>query len=100
MGKNSYIKCYKCGVFNTDREYCKNCGTLISYKKKKEIEVEKFRQKEIEQKKQEIKNSYVEKLKKHPFFLFRFLGWVLYSVWSVVTAIGMFIAWLIATMAA
>lgn len=99
MATSSYIKCAKCGIFNTNKEYCENCGNLISYKKKEELRVKEHQQKEIEKAKEDIKKDRITKLKKHPFFLVRFLGWILYSVWFVVTAIGMFIAWLIATIA-
>lgn len=98
---SSYIKCPNCGVFNTDKEYCENCGTLISYQKKRALEVEKIKKEAVEEIKDEIENpNLAERLKKHPFFLYKIVGWFLYSIWLLSTAISMFIAWMIAMMAA
>lgn len=42
------------------------------------------------------KKSFAERMKTHRFWLVRSIYFVFYSVWMVVMAIGMFIAWLIA----
>lgn len=94
------IKCPNCGVFNTNRDYCKNCNTLISNEIKREIKAEAGKQKRVEEAIYEKENpNFVERLKKHPFFLLRYIGWLLYSVYFVVSAVGAGIAWFIATIA-
>lgn len=95
------IKCPNCGVFNTNKDYCENCGHLISYQKKREIKVEEVKQKRINEAKHEIENpNLAERLKKHPNLFFKAVGWVLYSVITVVSAIGAGLAWFIAMVAA
>lgn len=95
------IKCQKCGIFNTNREYCKNCNTLISDAKKREIKEEKIKQKEIDEAIYELEHpNLAERLKKHPFFLYKFFGWILYSAIMIVSAIGAGLAWFIAMVAA
>ncbi|WP_035478976.1 hypothetical protein [Gelidibacter mesophilus] len=39
---------------------------------------------------------FSERMKTHRFFLVRGIYYIFYSIWSVVMAIGMFLAWLIA----
>ncbi|WP_299159631.1 hypothetical protein [uncultured Tenacibaculum sp.] len=95
------IKCGNCGVFTENSDYCKNCGELISFRKKKEIKEEEEKKKRIEEAKLEIENpNLAERLKKHPFFLYKIVGWVLYSAFLVVSAIGAMLAWFIAMVAA
>ena len=43
------VKCPNCGVFNTNREYCKNCNTLISHEKKREIKAAEVKQEQIDE---------------------------------------------------
>lgn len=95
------IKCAKCGVFTENSDFCKNCGELISFKKKQEIKQEGERQKRIDEAKYELENpNLAERLKQHPFFLYKIVGWILYSVFLVVSAIGAMLAWFIAMVAA
>lgn len=42
------------------------------------------------------KKPFTERMKMHRFFLVRAVYYIFYSVWAVVMAIGMLIAWLIA----
>lgn len=42
------------------------------------------------------KESFTERMKTHRFFLVRGIYYIFYSIWAIVMAIGMFIAWLIA----
>lgn len=101
MAETSHIKCRKCGVFSTNSDYCKNCGHLISYAKKRELKIEKEKKERIAIEKNKLENpNWVERLKKHPNILFKAIGWVLYSGFLVLTAIGTFIAWIIAMVAA
>ncbi|CAM1372536.1 hypothetical protein [Tenacibaculum xiamenense] len=98
---NSLVKCNHCGVFTENSDYCKNCGALISFKKKRELKVEAFKQQQIEEARIEIENpGLAERLIKHPNFLFKIVGWVLYSVFLVISAIGAFLAWFVAMVAA
>ena len=95
------IKCPNCGLFNTDKEYCENCNTLISNDKKREIKIKAFKQAQIDEAIQELENpGLAERLKKHPNVFYRTLGWVLYSVITVVSLIGAGLAWAIAMVAA
>jgi len=95
------IKCSKCGVFTLNSDYCKNCGELISYQKKRELRAKKAKEKRVTEAKYEMDNpGLAERLKKHPFFLYRIVGWVLYSAIIIVSIIGSLIAWFIAMVAA
>ena len=101
MSITKIIKCSNCGVFNTNKEYCENCNTLISDAKKREIKASQVKQKQIDQVIYELENpSLAERLKKHPSFLYKILGWILYSAILVVTTIGAGLAWFIAMVAA
>ena len=101
MGNTKMIKCPNCGVFNTNREYCKNCNTLISHQKKRELKEQEIKQQQIEEVIYEMENpNLAERLKKHPNIFLRILGWILYSVVAVVSAIGAGLAWFIAMVAA
>ncbi|WBX74295.1 hypothetical protein PG913_03555 [Tenacibaculum pacificus] len=69
MSVTRNIKCPKCGLFNTDKEYCQSCNTLISYEKKRALKEEEFIQKEVIKAKYKIANpNLAERLKNHPFF--------------------------------
>ncbi|WNW01945.1 hypothetical protein RRF68_00600 [Tenacibaculum sp. HL-MS23] len=95
------IKCPKCGLFNTNKEYCENCNTLISHEKKRALKEEAYKQVEIEKVKHKIANpNLAERLKKHPFFLYKVVGWILYSAFLLVSLIGGALAWFIAMVAA
>ena len=100
MSITSHIKCPNCGVFNTNKEYCENCNTLISDKKKRALKAAKIEKDDIAEeiiKQQKI--SFAKKMQLHPFFLFKIFGWVLQSVWFVLNIIGALIAWLVAMVA-
>ena len=95
------IKCPNCGKFNTDKEYCENCNTLISYEKKRELKEEIFMQSQVKEAKHKIDNpNLAERLKKHPFFIYKIIGWILYSAFLVVSAVGALLAWFITMVAA
>ena len=101
MSVKRIIKCSNCGIFNTNKEYCENCNTLISHQKKREIKEAKLKQTQIENAIYELENpNLAKRLKKHPFFLYRIIGWILYSAIMVVSAIGAGLAWFIAMIAA
>jgi len=95
------IKCIKCNVFTADADYCKNCGELISFKKKEELREEAIKQELVEEEKWKIEHpTWIERLKKHPFIIYRVFGYLLYSVIFVVSAIGSLLAWFVAMVAA
>lgn len=96
------IKCPNCGTFNTNKDYCSNCGTLINFKIRRELERQKSekRRQQYHQEDKKTRFSLVEKYKNHRFFVVRIFGYLLYYVWSAVMAIGAFIAWLFAMTAA
>ncbi len=101
MSVTKNIKCPNCGVFNTNKEYCENCNTLISYEKKRALKEEEHQQGLIKEAKEKLKNpNLAERLKKHPFYLYKAIGWVLYSAFMLVSAIGALLAWFIAMVAA
>ncbi|WP_271405370.1 hypothetical protein [Tenacibaculum soleae] len=101
MSVTKNIKCPNCGLFNTNKEYCEKCNTLISHEKKKALKEAAFKQIEVEKAKYKIANpNFVERLKKHPFFLYKAIGWVLYSAFLVISLIGGALAWFIAMVAA
>lgn len=95
------IKCPNCGVFNKNEENCTNCGTLLSEQKKRELKEEAYKKEEIAKVIYEKENpNLAERLKKHPNFLYRIIGWILYSAFMVVSIIGSGLAWFIAMIAA
>ncbi|MBV7269672.1 hypothetical protein [Winogradskyella luteola] len=99
MAKKRIIKCISCGVYNENRESCKNCGAVISYEERRKAHIKKESKKRIEAVKKEPP-SFIENLKGHHFLAYRALGWLLYSGFVVVSAIGAFLAWLIFAIAA
>lgn len=101
MSNTKMIKCPNCGVFNNNLDYCKNCGELISHEKKRALKEAKMKQQQIDAVVYEKENpNLVERLKKHPNIFYKAVGWVLYSVIMVVSAIGAGLAWFIAMVAA
>ncbi|UPS92796.1 hypothetical protein [Bizionia sp. M204] len=98
----SQIKCPNCGVYNTNQDYCTNCGTLLSYQKRRELafaQDEKDR-KERERIQKEESPSFYEKNKDHRFLVVRIFVKVTHSIYVAFMAIGMFIAWLISSIVA
>lgn len=95
------IKCPNCGVFNTNKDYCEHCNTLISNDKKRELKIAAVKQEQIDEAVHRLENpGLAERLKKHPSLFYRIIGWVLYSVITVVSTIGAGLAWAIAMVAA
>ena len=66
-------------------------GRLISDQKSREAERKAALENPIIKEK-----SFADRMKTHRFWLVRGVFYIFYSVWMVVMAIGMFIAWLIA----
>ncbi|WP_166385223.1 hypothetical protein [Polaribacter sp. 11A2H] len=101
MAEKRIIKCPNCGVFNTNKEYCTNCNTLISHQKKREFKANIVKQKEIDKVIYERENpNLTERLKNHSNILYKITGWILYSAFTIVSIIGAGLAWFIAMVAA
>jgi hypothetical protein len=101
MRSVSHIKCPNCGEFNTNREYCEACNTVISHKKKEETRATQVKEKEIDTAIEQLKKlSFADRMQKHPFFLLKVFGWILQSVWIVLNIIGGLVAWFVAMVAA
>ena len=101
MAEKRIIKCPNCGVFNTNKEYCTNCNTLISHQKKRELKADVVKQNEIDKVIHQRENpNLTERLKKHPNILYKITGWILYSAFTIVSIIGAGLAWFIAMVAA
>jgi predicted anti-sigma-YlaC factor YlaD len=90
-----------CGEFNTNKVHCERCNALISHQVKRETRAIKIQEKEIGLAQEELeKLNLPDRLRKHPFFIVNIAGWILHSVWIVLTIIGGFAAWFIAMVAA
>ena len=101
MATKKFIKCAYCGTFNIDTEYCKNCNNLISDEKKRALKLEKIKQEEINKVLYKKANpNFVNRLRKHPFFVYRIIGIILHSAFMVASIIGAGLAWFIAMIAA
>lgn len=101
MSTVSHIKCSNCGIFNINKEYCESCNTLISDQIKRETNVVKVKNKEIREAVIALeKQNFADRMRKHPFFLAKILGWILHSVWILINIIGGLIAWFVAMVAA
>ena len=99
--KTTNIRCNDCGVFTQNSDNCKQCGKVISYKKQQELKRQQQESQRIAIEKHKIDNpGFVERMKKHPFVLYRLIGWLLYSTFLVISAIGAGLAWFIAMVAA
>ena len=98
----SYIKCISCGTYNTNEEYCTNCGSPLSYKKRRQLAYAKKQKKQYEDQSVRKENSlsFYEKHKDHRFLIVRVFVKITHSIWLGFMAIGMFIAWLITAIAA
>jgi len=89
-------KCPNCGTWNKDNDYCTQCHTTIS-----PILIEEEREKEREIRRNNIPptklDRFVDGWKNHPFFLLRWLYYLLYSIGFTFIAIASFFAWLAAS---
>lgn len=95
------IKCPECGTFNKNLDYCQFCNTLISHQKKRALKEINVKQIEVEKAIQKMENpNLAERLKKHPNLFYKTIGWIIYSVITVVSIIGGALAWFITMVAA
>ncbi len=103
MNFQSKIKCSNCGHFNTNSDYCEKCGELINPKLKRELSDQKRvddREEEERNRKQSKFELFIERNRNHKNILIRLVFQLLYGIWFIVMAIGAFIAWLFAAVAA
>jgi len=98
----SHVKCPNCGVYNTNEEYCTQCNTLLSYKKRRELAFAQDKKDRLERERlqNEASPSFYERYKDHKFLIVRVLVKITHSIWLGFMAIGVFIAWLITAIAA
>lgn len=98
---NTYIKCATCEIFTENSDHCKQCGAIISHKIKQELKEKAVKEQAIDEVIKELENPGLSvRLMKHPFVLYKIFGWMLHSVFLVISAIGAFLAWFIAMVAA
>lgn len=103
MTFRSKIKCSNCGVFNTNKDHCENCGALINPKLKRKLsDLKRLDKREEEDRNREQSKFelFIERNRKHKNILIKLVFQLLYGVWFIVMAIGAFIAWLFAAVAA
>jgi len=98
----SHVKCPNCGVYNTNEEYCTQCNTLLSYKKRRELAFAQDKKDRLERERlqNEASPSFYDKYKDHKFLIVRIFVKITHSIWLGFMAIGVFIAWLITAIAA
>jgi uncharacterized C2H2 Zn-finger protein len=95
------IKCPNCGTFNKNIDYCTNCNTLISHQKKRELKEEEVKQEQVNEAIYKLEHpNLAERLKKHPNFIYKTTGYILYSAITIVSLIGGALAWFIAMVSA
>lgn len=101
MGKIQHIKCYQCGTFNENKDYCETCGTLINpyLRRKQEIERRLKIRNTVDKDAPSLENT-INKLLYHKNFIIKWISRMLYPIWLIVMAVGAFIAWFFATIAA
>ncbi|MFK8038893.1 MAG: hypothetical protein AB8B74_11420 [Crocinitomicaceae bacterium] len=88
-------KCNQCGTWNLDVDFCANCNAAISIKAIEKIEATE--KKAIADAKPKDKFDVIfEKLKHHPFFLVRWVYYILNSIFMLFMGIGSLIAYFIA----
>ncbi|HZH70530.1 MAG TPA: hypothetical protein VFD80_08780 [Flavobacteriaceae bacterium] len=97
------IRCSECGHININKDYCEKCGAMVNpeLKREKDVKSRIKAQEEIDsQRALEKSQSFFERNRRHKNFFIRIFFQFLYSIWMAVMAIGAFIAWLAATIAA
>lgn len=103
MTFQSTIKCSNCGHFNTNRDYCENCGELINPKLKRKLADQKRVENRQEEERNRVKSNFelfIERNRNHKNIFIRLFFQLLYGIWFIIMAIGAFIAWLFAAVAA
>ncbi|CAM1364486.1 conserved hypothetical protein [Tenacibaculum litopenaei] len=98
---SSNIRCSDCGVFTENSDYCKQCGAVISFRKKRELKIAQVQQEEVHAYEDALANPNLPKrLMRHKNALMRMFGYLLQSVYFVGSLIGALLAWFVAMVAA
>lgn len=89
-------KCPECGTWNNDEHFCTNCGALLD-----PVLIEEQREEEREERRRNTPPSkldvFIDKWKNHPFFLFKALYYILYTIGFIFFAVASFFAWIAAS---
>ena len=96
-------RCPKCGKMTKNSDYCSSCGALINTNLRRKLEREereRKRRKKEELEKPDAITAFFEKVRNHGNPIVRIVAFAFYSVWAVVLAIGAFLAYLFAYIAA
>ena len=88
-------KCPKCGEWNNNEEYCTQCGQLLNPVKIR-IQEDVEQKKAFSAKPPDKLDIFLQKFKHSRFFLFRWLYYVLYSIWLVFGVVVSFILYMVA----
>jgi Fe2+ transport system protein B len=96
------IKCHHCGTYNVDVAYCEHCHELIDVAKRRELEQTEAQQRrtDSEQQEKEKITATLDRYRNHKYLPVRLLAGLSYYTWAAIMAIGAFLAWLIAMVAA
>lgn len=82
---------------NLNRDYCKQCGTIINVNLRREHERQARASQKEEEKKLEKPSATVlffKNMREHNNMFIRVLGKILYSVWALVAMISAFLAFI------
>lgn len=101
MSKIQHIKCYKCGTFNENSDYCLQCGVLINpfLRRKADIEKRLKIRNYFDKNAPSLENS-INKLLYHQNWFIKWISRFFYPIWLIIMGVGAFIAWVFATIAA
>ena len=101
MEKIQYIKCYKCGTYNDNKDHCKECGVLINpYLRRKQYIERRMKIRNTVDKNAPSLENTINKYLYHNNFIIKWTSRLFYPIWIVIMGVGAFIAWLFATIAA
>ncbi|WP_430907931.1 hypothetical protein [Maribacter sp. 2-571] len=95
MKNKTYRRCQNCGTVNLNRDYCENCGEIVNINLKRKLKREKDAKQKIQKQKSVEKNKvtlFFENARVHENSVIRYVAKFFYSIWTIVLAIGSFIA--------
>ncbi len=81
------IKCPKCRIWNDDKDYCTECGQLLSFEIQRAQEDEQKRQAEANRPKDKFDLFYI-KIKNSDRLLDKILYYLLQSIWFLLIALA------------
>lgn len=105
MEDKTYRACQNCGAVNLNRDYCQNCGEIINTDLQRKLERERAQQakeraRPVKLKKKNKVTIFFENAREHESAIIRYPARFFYSIWVIVLAIGSFLAFLLAYIAA